>query len=159
MTGNWNKTIRKLKRFQKKLEAKLLQTTEQAAEYVESIAVGHLKNQDLGWAPLKKSYLERKLLTQKRKGRSLSGKILIATGTYFQSITSYVEGLHAFVGVKRGVAREKDGKTDVVDIAAVHEEPITSPVPKRPLWIPTFEETKSEVVKMFKKALREVTNQ
>ncbi len=157
MKGNWKRVIKKLQNFQKDLEVKLLQTTEQAAEYVESVAVGHLKNQDLGWAPLKKAYLDRKLSTQSKRGRSLSGRILIATGTYFQSITSYVEGLHAFVGVKRGVAREKDG-TDIVDLAMVHEAPITSPIPARPLWKPTFEETKPKVMGMFKRALREVMN-
>ncbi len=156
--GNWKRVIKKLENFQKDLEAKLLQTTEQAAMLVEDTAVGHLKNQDLGWTPLKKAYLDRKKKTQRESGRSLSDKILIATATYFQSIASYVDGLKAFIGVKRGVAREKDGKTDVVDIAAVHEEPITSPVPKRALWKPTFEETKPEIVKMYKQGLHEVTN-
>jgi hypothetical protein len=156
--GNWKRVIKKLETFQEALEAKLLQTTEQAAMLVEDTALGHLKNQDLGWAPLTGPYLRKKKRTQKQAGKSLSEKILIATATYFRSIASYVDGLKAFIGVKRGVAREKDGGTDVVDIAAVHEEPITSPVPKRALWKPTFEETKPEVLKMYKQALHEVTN-
>jgi len=157
LKGNWNKTIKKLNNFQKELEMKLEQTLTQAAADVESVAIGHLKNQDLGWTALKPAYLRKKLRGKGRGGRRLSKKILIATGTYFQNITSYVEGLTAFIGVKRGVAREKDG-TDIVDIALVHENPITSPNPKRPLWKPTFDETKPEVMKKFKQALHEVTN-
>lgn len=156
LTGNWNKTIRKLRNFQIELEQKLYQTTAAAAEYVESVAVGHLRNQDLPWQPLKESYSRRKKSAKGKGSRRLSEKILIATGTYFQSISTYVDGLNAFVGIKRGVAREADG-TDVVNIARVHEKGYEAGgIPKRPLWEPTFQETKPKIIQMYRKALQEL---
>lgn len=158
LKGPWKRVIKKLNNLQKDLETELKKTLAQAAEEVESVAVGHLRNQDLGWKPLTKAYEDRKRRVKGKGSRALSEKILIATGTYFQSITSYIEGFNAFIGVKRGVAREKDG-TDIVDIANIHEsKEKRTKIPRRPLWEPTFEETKPEVIKMFKKTLREVTN-
>jgi len=154
--GNWSGVIRKLETMERELDAELRQTTAQAAQLVESTAVGHLRNQDLGWTGLKAAYLARKKTARGKGSRSLSEKILIATGTYFQSITSYVEGLVAFVGVKRGVAREADG-TDVLNLARIHEEGAPNAnIPARPLWKPTFDECKPKVVRMFANALKEV---
>lgn len=155
-SGNWDRVIRRLQNFQRELDAKMYQAVAQSAEYVKSTAVGHLKDQDLGWQALKSRYLARKKRVKGRGSRSLPEKILIATGTYFQSITSYIEGLTAFIGVKRGVAREADG-TDILDIARVHEEGAPQAnIPARKLWEPTFEETKPEIIKRFKQALQEV---
>jgi len=151
--GNWSNLIRKLDQFQSELDDLIKQALIQSGEYVESTAVKHLKNQDLPWQPLTPRYLARKLRYKAKGSRTLSEKILIATGTYFQSITTYIEGLIAFVGVKRGVAREEDG-TDVVNIAIVHE--LGAPnanIPARPLWKPTLEECKNEIIERFKKAL------
>lgn len=156
LSGNWKGITRKLENLQNDLEEKLEQTVAQAAEHVESVATGHLRNQDLSWPPLSEAYLRQKLRAKGRGSRRFSEKILIRTGTYLQSITSYVEKLAAFVGVKRGVAREADG-TDVVDLASVHEHGAPSQnIPARPLWKPTFEEVKDHVVNMFRKGIKEI---
>jgi hypothetical protein len=155
--GNWTGVIRKLESFQSELNRELAKVTTQVAEFVESKATSHLKNQDLGWQPLSPAYLRWKLSHRGRGSRRLSEKILIATGTYFQSITSYIESpTSAFIGVKRGVAREADG-SDVIDIASIHEsrEPRTR-IPRRPLWEPTYNETKPEIVKMFRDKLHDI---
>lgn len=100
----------------------------------EGLAKSHMSSQDLNWPALKSETLEQK----KRKGQSEN--ILIATSTYFQSISSWVSGDYVLVGVKKN-AYSKDGKTVLADIAAVHE--FGSPsrnIPERPLWRPTFKE-------------------
>ena len=154
--GNWSGVTRKLENFQQELTDNMKDATAQSAALVESTVLGHLKNQDLPWQSLKPAYLRWKLHHKGRGSRRLSEKTLIATGTYFQSITSYIDGLKAFVGIKRGVAREKDG-TDVVNIAAVHES--GSPknnIPARPLWEPTFKETEPKIKKLFQDKLKDL---
>lgn len=100
---------------------------------VERIAVEHMSSQDLGWRRLKPATLARKI----RKG--YSENILIETSTYFQSITSWVDGDKVQAGVKRGV-REASG-IEVADLAAIHEFGSRSGnIPARPLWQPSFEE-------------------
>lgn len=97
----------------------------------EGIAKKHMRNQDLGWEALAPSTLAQKA----RKG--LSGNILIATSSYFQSITSFSKDLTAFVGVRR-TARNKDGEI-LANIAKIHEFGSRN-IPKRPLWGPTMKE-------------------
>lgn len=156
LRGDWDGLIRRLQNFQHDLEIELGKTVKQTALLVESVATGHLRDQDLPWASLKSAYLERKKRGKGKASRSLSEKILIATGTYFQSITSYVEGLTAFVGVKRGVAREEDG-TDVLELARIHEQGAPNAnIPERSLWKPTFDEVRPEIVRMFKNAVRRI---
>jgi len=154
--GNWSGLTRKLENFQNDLEDTLRETIAQSGEYVESTVLGHLKNQDLNWEPLKLAYLQRKLRGKGKASRSLSEKILIATGTYFQSITTYIERFTAFIGVKRGVAKEADG-TDILNLAEVHEfgAPAAN-IPARPLWKPTFDECQPKILQMFKSALRQL---
>lgn len=154
--GNWSGVIRKFDNFQSDLEETLRDTVAQSGEYVESTVLGHLKNQDLGWPPLKPAYLRHKLVGKGKASRSLSEKILIATATYFNSITTYLENFIAFIGVKRGVAREADG-TDVLNLAEVHEfgAPRAS-IPARPLWKPSFDECQNKITKMFRTALKKL---
>jgi hypothetical protein len=160
LKGNWSGVTRKLEGFQKELTEGMRESTAQSAALVESTVLGHLKHQDLGWQSLSPAYLKQKLTKKGRGSRRLSEKILIATATYFQSITTSFstidKGLKAFVGVKRGVAREKDG-TDVVDIASVHE--FGSPknnIPARPLWQPTLKETEPKIKKIFEEKLKDL---
>jgi hypothetical protein len=90
--------------------------------------------QDLGWTPLKAKTVAQKL----REGKS--ELILIATSSYFQSITSWVKEDTAYAGVRKGI-KGKDGQ-QIDAVAAVHEygSP-TKNIPARPLWKPTFDET------------------
>ena len=76
-----------------------------------------------------------------KKGESEN--ILVATSTYFQSITSYVKGNTAYAGVKREARYTgKDGSEEIAKIAAIHEYGSESGnIPKRELWKPSLEET------------------
>jgi hypothetical protein len=101
----------------------------------EGIAKKHINRQDLGWRPLDPATLAQKI----RAGHSEN--ILVATSSYFQSITSWVfGGQTALAGVKRS-ARNEDGEL-LANIAAVQEFGSESAgIPARPLWKPTYEET------------------
>lgn len=112
----------------------------QLAARAEAMAVKHLRDQDLRWKKLSKKYMDRKA----RQG--LSTKILIATSTYFQSITSQVKGDSSFAGVFRK-KKEKSGQF-VADIAKVHEYgSIKRNIPPRPLWQPVYKAMKEYLVK------------
>lgn len=110
----------------------------------EAIAKQHLRDQDLNWKPLSPTYLKWK--TTKRKGkRRMSEKTLIATSSYFQSITTWADLKKAYIGVKRGVNNEEG--QEIANIAKIHEYGSTKRnIPARPLWQPTLEELKSYVV-------------
>lgn len=98
----------------------------------EGLAKSHMSAQDLGWRPLKPKTLEVKI----RGG--FSENILIMTSSYFQAITSYVQGDTAFAGVKKGTKNTQGD--DLTKIAAVHEYGNDN-MPARPLWTPVFKET------------------
>ena len=99
----------------------------------ERVSKMHISSQDLGWKPLTPAYKATKI----RKG--LSENILVATSSYFQSITSFVEGDTVYAGVKKEV-KNKDGEV-IADIAKLHEYGSQSgQIPARPLWQPTFSE-------------------
>jgi hypothetical protein len=98
----------------------------------ERLAKEHLQNQDLNWTPLNVHYLKRKQNTGKGK-RRLSEKTLIATGSYFHSITSYTTARTVAIGVLRGV-RNADG-VEIANIARIHEYGSKKRnIPARPLW-------------------------
>ena len=100
----------------------------------ERIAKLHISKQDLNWRALKPKYKASKIMAK------LSQNILVATSSYFGSITSYVEDETAYAGVKKE-AKNKEGDV-LADIAKVHEYGSeTMQIPARPLWKPTFEET------------------
>jgi hypothetical protein len=97
----------------------------------EQMAKDHLQKQDLGWEALKPSTLKQKI----RKG--LSEKTLIATSSYFQSITSFNDKNAAYAGVKR-TARNKEGQ-ELANIAKIQEYGSkVRNIPARPLWQPVF---------------------
>ena len=158
LRGNWKGIIKKLGSLEKVAVQKIRQAVGEAGEEVEAIVVKNLEEQRLPWRPLKPSYKRRKMRIKGKGGKRLSEKILIATGTYLENITTAVsiDGLSVFVGVIRGNARYEDG-TDVVDIAAIHEYGAPSRnIPARPLWKPSFEEAKESVTGIFKEKLREI---
>lgn len=100
----------------------------------EGIAVKHLQKQDLDWEALKERTIKSK------EARGTSGKILIDSSDYMQSITSFVKDNTAFAGVKKD-AKNKEGDV-IASIAAVHEfGSVKNNIPARPLWAPTNKET------------------
>ena len=99
----------------------------------ERIAKGHISSQDLGWKPLS----AKTIMIKSDKG--LSENILVATSSYFRSITGWVDGDTAYVGVKKGV-REENG-TEIEKVALVLEFGSDERnIPERPLWRPTMAE-------------------
>lgn len=133
-TGNWGGIGRLISTLPQELEAAKRLSLRRWSLKAESLAKGHMSAQDLGWTPLKAKTVARKL----REGKS--ELILIATSSYFQAITSWVDNDKALVGVKKGT-RGKDGQLlDVV--ARTHEFGAPSKnIPARPLWTPTYNET------------------
>lgn len=132
--GDWERVGNLVANINKEMVAARDLSLKRFGLKVEAVAKGHMSSQDLGWTPLKPLTVARKL----SKGQSED--ILIATSTYFQSITSWVDGDSVMAGVKKA-AYSDDGKTELADIAAVHEFGSKSgKLPARPLWTPTFEE-------------------
>lgn len=140
-TGNWGSVSKVVKSLNANMNTARRMSLQHWALYAESTAKGHISFQDLPWAELSPDWLEHKV----RHG--LSEDIYVATSSYFQSITSYVDmkTFTAFAGVKRGVY-EADG-TEIVNIAELLEFGfleypfLVGGLPARPLWQPTFEET------------------
>lgn len=133
--GDWDRTARLIA----SLNARLLKARKKSLTRfglkAEGIAKKHMRDQDLPWAPLEPLTLARKI------AKGYSENVLIASSTYFQSITSWVREDAILVGVKREVLAD-DGKTKLANIAAVHEFGSDSnSVPARPLWQPTLNET------------------
>lgn len=103
----------------------------------ESIAVKHIRNQDLRWAPLSPRYA-----AWKKKNRR-SYKIYISTSDFMQSVTSQVNsfGTQSVAGVFKK-SRNRDGQV-IADIGKMLEwGSIKKGIPARPLWRPTYEEVR-----------------
>lgn len=141
--GNWRGVNDIISTLASDLDDSCKKSAMQFGLIAEGIAKEHISNQDLPWPPLSEDYVEQK----KKKG--LSENILVATSTYFQSITSWAEstgiGHTGYAGVKKKVVNE-DGE-EVADIAKTHEygtsiagrnKNVT--IPARPLWQPTIKE-------------------
>jgi hypothetical protein len=137
--GNWSGVREITSSLQSDLTNACNVSAKQFGLIAEGIAKEHISKQDLPWAPLSEDYVEQK----KKKG--LSENILVATSSYFQSITSWAEGMNGYAGVKKKVYNE-DGE-EISDIAKTHEygtsiagrnKNVT--IPARPLWQPTIKE-------------------
>jgi len=140
MFGDWelaNSTLSTLNiRTKRGIQISLEQITLKA----EKMAVKFLSDQSLKWEPLTKRYVAKK----QREG--LSNKILIATSSYFQAITSQVEGNVGFAGVQRK-EKNKEGQ-EIANIAAIHEfGSIKRNIPPRRLWSVVFEEMREFLIK------------
>jgi hypothetical protein len=128
-TGDWDLVRQAMNIDPKEVQRIHTRSLKRAGLKAERMAVRFLRDQSLSWRPLSKLYLKWKL----RKGHS--EKILIQTSTYIQSITSYVIGYTAFVGVFKQTANYKDGE-DVVNIAKVLEYGSRKmKIPARHLWL------------------------
>lgn len=133
-TGDWNRVRNVISHIGAEMLAAQRLSLQRFALKAEGTAKLHISSQDLGWRPLK----ARTIAEKAKKG--YSSKILVASSTYFQSITSWVDGNTALAGVKRGV--RESNQTEVGDLARMLEfGSSVKKIPARPLWQPTFEET------------------
>lgn len=135
MIGDWDRVRRIAQNINNDMEDAASKSLKQIGLVAEKISKQHISRQDLKWEPLKSSYKKRK------RKQGYSTKTLVRTSTYFQAITSFTTGNSAHAGVKRS-AKSKEGE-ELANIARVHE--FGSPsrnIPARPLWRPTFQETK-----------------
>lgn len=122
----WDRVRRLLDRVRPEMERAQKQSLMLWGLKAEKTAVLHIRNQDLGWKALNAQYQAAKV----RKG--LSELTLVATSSYVQSITSWVDGDTVLAGVKK-TAKNKDGE-ELGNIGFWLEK-------DRPLWKPTFDET------------------
>lgn len=129
--GDWEKIGHIIANLGKHMEDSRQISLKRFGLKAEAIAKTHISKQDLGWRPLKAATISQKV----RKG--LSSNILVATSSYFQSITSWHKKDTVYIGVNR-TARNKTGQV-IANIARVHEYGSGS-IPKRPLWRPSFQE-------------------
>jgi len=131
--GDWDIAVSTSSEMSATIDRSLRGTLRFVALKAERMAVKFVEDQSLQWEPLSRQYMDRKA----REG--LSNKILIATSTYFQSITSKAEGFVAVAGVFKQV-KTKDGES-VANIAQVLEfGSIARNIPPRPLWTIVFKE-------------------
>lgn len=133
LTGDWKAVEALVNSLKAEIVEANNQALAQAALKGEGIAKEHISKQDLNWTPLKAATVSAKV----KKGQSEN--ILVATSTYFQSITSWHTKGKAYVGIKKQVV-EEDGAL-VADIARTLEYgSVTRNIPERPLWQPTMKE-------------------
>lgn len=152
-TGSFGAVIKKLKALPNNVDEAAQVALRQTILKGERIAVLHMRNQDLRWRKLKKSYKDSKI----KKG--LSEKTLIATSTYMQSITSFDAAGYGFVGIRRGVYDKASGM-ELANLALIHEYgSVSRGIKPRKLWKPTMLELKKWIkesgifVKSIKKRL------
>ncbi len=133
--GDWDAVRKTIGKLQLELEAAQQLSLQRWALKAEAIAKKHISLQDLNWKPLAPETIAAKA----RQGRST--KILISTSTYFQSITSYVKGDTAYVGVKK-TAKNDEGQP-LADIAKTLEfGSLARNLEARPLWRPTLKQVR-----------------
>lgn len=145
LTGDWNRLRQVLNEASPKLKSASRRTIGRQLKKIEARVLGHLDSQDLDWPELSESHARRK----ERQG--LSPDTLRATNQMYSNITTVQESsFEGAVGVKRGV-KTNDGE-EVTDIALIHEQPENDGkvIPARPLWKPTFEELKPDIVTELK---------
>jgi hypothetical protein len=135
--GHWGKFSMLAANLTKELQLAQETCLKRWALKAEGIAKEHISSQDLAngfWLPLAAYTI------QKRSQRGTGYATLLETGSYLQSITSYVENDTAYVGVRRGMMHSDGSELDW--IARINEEGNDSlNIPARPLWQPTLMET------------------
>ncbi len=152
--GNWNGARALVNSLASDLDKACAISAKRFGLIAEGIAKEHISKQDLGWEPLSEDYRNQKIgkygRTRKDGGRDKrfkkqrSENILVASSTYFQSITSWADtygrGYTGYAGVDKKVTYSgNDGNMRVADIARIHEYG-NDKTPARPLWQPTFKE-------------------
>jgi len=102
---DFDKVHRLIHNLEDETEKIILRELRKFGLHVEGIVKKHISNQDLNWKPLSESYKKYKL------NKGLSENIYVATSSYFQAITSYVDekGMVVFIGIKQET-KTKDGQ-------------------------------------------------
>ena len=134
--GDWEKVANAISHIGEEMKNAQIMAMRRWALKAEGLAKKHIRSQDLKWKALEAATISAKV----RKGHSEN--ILVATSSYFQSITSWVDTVEmkAYAGVKKQ-AKDADGNI-IADIAATHEfGSKDGNIPARPLWQPVFAET------------------
>lgn len=135
--GDWKAVAQKLNAMPEKVDDAMKLALSQTVLKGEKIAVMHMKNQDLRWRKLNKAYKALKV----RQGKS--DKILVASSTYIQSITSFTAGGYGFVGVRRGIY-QKGADLELANIALIMEYGSEARgIKPRKLWKPTLMELRA----------------
>lgn len=107
------------------------QSLEKAVKELYDYIIEVLDTQRYKWKPLKPKYKESKL----KKG--LSGKILIATGEYYNAIEYKITPTEIYVGLPNAVHQESGLPYNI--LARIHEfGSVTRNIPPRPLWRPAL---------------------
>lgn len=132
--GNWKGVEKFVNNLGANMDKARIIILKRWALKAEAIAKLHINKQDLNWTKLDPKTISMKV----RKG--FSENILVMTSSYFQSITSWVDGDTGYAGVQKKARNEKG--EELADIAATHEYGSRSGnIPARPLWQPTYNET------------------
>lgn len=138
--GRWAETMKVLGRLSPEIKEASIKAQMKVGREIVKKVKAHLRNQDLGWAPLDTDYARRK----SRLG--LDTRTLISWGTYYNAIEMWTSGNKhlMMIGVRSGIyTRSPNGrksKLEVAKIAAIHEFARGKKMPKRPLWNPTIAE-------------------
>lgn len=138
--GQWAETIKTIGRLDPAIKAASIAAQFKVANLICKKVKAHLRNQDLGWAPLSDSYYDEK------EHEGLSTKTLMAHGNYYNAIEVWHPGNQhmVYVGVRRGKftrnLKGKRSKLEIAQIAAIHEFSSGRKIPRRPLWNPSIHE-------------------
>lgn len=132
--GNWDAAIEFFDKLGYNVKDTALTAQRKETTELKKKVVGHILAQDLPWAPLSPN-------TKKRKQPYNRNKVYIDTETYLNSVTTWTEGNHSYVGIKKGTTyKNRKDRSVTVDQVAMWMEYGTKNTPARPLWAPSINE-------------------
>lgn len=123
--GDWARVQTALRDLPRTVMSSAVWGQRNVAEKLVKIVKGHINNQDLGWP------------ARVDTTNSNDPRILVDYGDYYGAIKAYSDKGVYYAGVKRN-AFNRAG-TRIADYAVVHEYG-WGPIPRRPLWGPSFKE-------------------
>jgi hypothetical protein len=138
--GKLDQVIRQVNRLGPDVKEASIKAQKKVANEIAKIVKAHIRNQDLGWAPLSEEYAMRKDIY------GLNSKTLWAYGNYYRAIEVWKPGNTSIVnvGVRKGKYTKtpsgKRSRLEIARIAAIHEFSSGKKIPRRPLWNPTIKQ-------------------
>ena len=147
--GDWSKARSIFGSLASRFQHEIKKASGIVTEYIDRVVTLHLDRQDLNWKPLSPEFLKFK------RGHGYSTDIYTMTASYRNSIATWVspDGFSCAVGVKRTALHAKS-KRPLVQLGYVLEYGSEAAgIPARPLWRPSFDETKPEILEIYKKAI------
>ncbi|WP_375560279.1 hypothetical protein ACE193_21615 [Bernardetia sp. OM2101] len=167
-TGDFGKANKLFSNFVENVTKAERTVIAKVALKAEQMAVDRIKSQPSEWKRLNPAYLKRKLGgswgrirkdgKRDKRFKNKSEKILIASSTYINSITSNTTSLVGYAGVPKSA--KYDNSESVAKIAAIHEYGSTkNNIPARPVWMvvknqmETYILTSPEIPNTMRKAL------